>query len=43
VLLLIKQYEDANYPLPLPDSIDAIKMKMQENGLKNKEQGRESR
>ncbi len=37
VLLLIKQYEDANYPIPLPDPIDAIKMKMEENGLKNKD------
>jgi len=37
VLLLIKQFEDANYPVPLPDPIDAIKMKMQENGLKNKD------
>ena len=37
VLLLIKQYEDANYPIPFPDPIDAIKMKMEENGLKNKD------
>ncbi|HEY3388561.1 MAG TPA: transcriptional regulator [Prolixibacteraceae bacterium] len=37
VLLLIKQYEDANYPIPLPDPIDAIKMKMEEIGLKNKD------
>jgi HTH-type transcriptional regulator / antitoxin HigA len=35
-LLLIKQYEDANYPIPLPDPIDAIKVKMNELGLKNK-------
>jgi HTH-type transcriptional regulator/antitoxin HigA len=34
-LLLIKQYEDANYPIPLPDPIDAIKMN--ELGLKNKD------
>ena len=27
-LLLIKQYEDAKYPIPLPDPIDAIKYKM---------------
>ena len=32
VLLLIKDYEDANYPISLPDPIDAIKMKMEENG-----------
>jgi len=36
-LLLIKQYEDANYPIPLPDPIDAIKVKMDELGLKNKD------
>ena len=37
VLLLIKQYEDVKYPIPFPDPIDAIKMKMEENGLKNKD------
>jgi HTH-type transcriptional regulator/antitoxin HigA len=36
-LLLVKQYEDAHYPVPLPDPIEAIKLKMQELGLKNKE------
>lgn len=36
-LLLIKQYEDANFPIPLPDPIDAIKVKMNELGLKNKD------
>ena len=36
-LLLIKQYEDAHYPIPVPDPIDAIKLKMQEMGLKNKD------
>jgi HTH-type transcriptional regulator/antitoxin HigA len=36
-LLLVKQYEDANYPIPLPDPIDAIKVKMDELGLKNKD------
>ncbi len=36
-LLLIKQYEDANYPIQLPDPIDAIKVKMNELGLKNKD------
>lgn len=35
-LLLIQQYEDANYPIPLPDPIDAIKVKMDELGLKIK-------
>ena len=37
VLLLIKQYEDTKYPIPLPDPIDAIKVKMDELGLKNKD------
>ena len=37
LILLIKQYEDANYPIPLPDPIDAIKIKMDELGLKNKD------
>lgn len=36
-LLLIKQYEDKNYPIPTPDPIEAIKMKMMEKGLKNKD------
>lgn len=36
-LLLVKQYEDANYPVALPNPIDAIKLKMQEMGLKNKD------
>jgi HTH-type transcriptional regulator / antitoxin HigA len=36
-LLLIKQYEDVNYPIPVPDPIEAIKLKMHEMGLKNKD------
>jgi HTH-type transcriptional regulator / antitoxin HigA len=36
-LLLIKQYEDVNYPIPVPDPIEAIKLKMYEMGLKNKD------
>ena len=36
-LLLIKQYEDANYPIALPDPIGAIRVKMDELGLKNKD------
>ena len=36
-LLLIQQYEDIHYPVPVPDAIDAIKLKMQEKGLKNKD------
>ncbi|CAN5220078.1 helix-turn-helix domain-containing protein [soil metagenome] len=36
-LLLIKQYEDKYYPIPVPDPIEAIKLKMEEKGLKNKD------
>ncbi len=36
-LLLIKQYEDVNYPIPMPNPIDAIRIKMDERGLKNKD------
>lgn len=36
-LLLIKQYEDEHYPVPVPDPIEAIKLKMLEKGMKNKD------
>ena len=36
-LVLIKQYEDEHYPIPIPNPIDAIKIKMSEKGLKNKD------
>ena len=36
-LLLVKQYEDEHYSIPVPDPIDAIKLKMQERGLKSKD------
>lgn len=36
-LLLIKQYEDVHYPIPVPDPIEVIKLKMQDLGLKNKD------
>lgn len=36
-LLLIKQYEDVHFRVPFPDPIDAIKAKMEEKGLKNKD------
>jgi HTH-type transcriptional regulator/antitoxin HigA len=36
-LLLIKEYEDKHYPIPKPDPIDAIKSKMIDLGLKNKD------
>ena len=37
VLLLVKQYEDINYQVPIPNAIDAIKLKMLEKGMKNKD------
>ena len=36
-LLVIKKYEDANYAIPFPDPIAAIKIKMGELGMKNKD------
>ncbi len=37
LLLLIKQYEDVHFSVPVPDPIDAIRAKMEEKGLKNKD------
>ena len=36
-LLLIKQFEDTHFPIPVPDPIEVIKLKMEERGLKNKD------
>lgn len=36
-LLLVKAYEAAHYPVPAPDPIAAIELKMAEQGLKTKE------
>ncbi len=36
-LLLIRHYEDRHFPIPVPDPIDAIRLKMTELGLKNKD------
>ena len=36
-LLLINQYEDKHFPVPIPDPIKAIKIKMEEKGLKSKD------
>lgn len=36
-LVLIKQYEDEHFPVPLPNAIDAIRAKMEEKGIKNKD------
>lgn len=37
VLLLIKQYEDKHYPVLPPEPLEAIRLKMAEQGLKNKD------
>ncbi|MBI4647348.1 MAG: helix-turn-helix domain-containing protein [Bacteroidia bacterium] len=37
LLLVIKDYEDKYYPLAPPDPIEAIKLTMNEKGLKNKD------
>jgi len=34
---MIHTYEQANYPLSLPDPVEAIKFVMEEKGLKNKD------
>jgi len=36
-LVLIKDYEDKNYPIPLPDPIETIKGKMKALGLRNQD------
>ena len=36
-LLLIKQWEDIHYSIALADPIDAIKLRMKELGLRNKD------
>ena len=36
-LLLIKSYEDQHYPIPSPDPIDAIRLKMAEKGIRNQD------
>lgn len=37
LLLLIKDYEDKNHPMPEIDALEVIKLKMKEKGLKNKD------
>ena len=37
ILLLIKQYEDVHYKIPMPHPIDAIKLKMKEKNLRNQD------
>ncbi|MBU3679326.1 MAG: transcriptional regulator [Candidatus Kapabacteria bacterium] len=36
-LVLIKKYEDEHYPIPAVDPIEAIREKMEEIGLRNKD------
>ena len=36
-LLIVKQFEDEHFPIPTPNPIDAIKQKMQDMGIKNKD------
>lgn len=36
-LLLIKDFEDKNYSIPFPNPIEAVKIRMIEKGLKNKD------
>lgn len=37
LLVLIKDFEDKNLPMPEIDALEVIKMKMKEMGLKNKD------
>lgn len=37
ILILIKDYEDKHYAIPSPDPIAAVKLKMEEKGLKAKD------
>lgn len=36
-LLLVKAYEDKHYVIPASDPIDAIRLKMEEKGVRNKD------
>ena len=36
-LLLIKAYEDVHYPIPAPDPIEAIRLKMDEKGIRSRD------
>lgn len=37
LLVLVKDYEDRHYHIPDPDPIEAIKLKLEEKGLKQKD------
>ena len=36
-LLLVKAYEDEHYAIPSPDPIESIRLKMEEQGVRNKD------
>src|SRR5690242_192777 len=36
-LILIKNYEDEHYRIPVPDPIEVLKLKMEEKGIRNKD------
>jgi len=37
LMLLIEDYENRNYPIDSPDPIEAIKFRMEQSGMKNKD------
>jgi len=37
ILILLKNYEDEHFPVPKPDPIDVLKLKMLEMGIKSKD------
>jgi HTH-type transcriptional regulator/antitoxin HigA len=37
LLLIVKDYEDRHFHIPAPDPIEAIKLKLEEKGLKQKD------
>lgn len=37
IAIIVEDYEDKHYPIEAPDPIDAIKIRMEELGLKNKD------
>ena len=37
LVLLVQHYEDENHPVPDPDPIEAIKVRMEDLGLKDKD------
>lgn len=37
ILILLKNYEDKHYHVPIPDPIEVLKLKMLEKGMKSKD------